>query len=476
MQGYASDNESESMNYNAGLMDDEQDVLAKRYHGIEKIGHGAQATMLKALDAWNRPVAIKVFDCGSANGWKDYDLFEREIELLKNLHVDGVPRYIETIKTDRKLFLVEEYIDAMSLEKQMKAGRRFTAGECGTILKNAAKILQKLSNHFPPIIHRDIKPANLLVDEDLNVYLVDFGVVAKTNQTLSTTFAGTAGYVSPEQIYGKTTPASDIYSLGATMLHLITHVAPCDMQLNGISPDFDKYIPKSVPPWLSKTIKKMMSIDPAQRPQSGDELIAWMDHVKYESPLSENHGYERTHDLANINDDMTIIRSLMKRYSFFNKCGWIWFAVGLVLMILTVVVFAVLEHKVNEYTVGFVVGSGVFLSFFSLIVALVYLGKSSGLLSLPGLMDSIETRGLVRKALNGDAYSQYFIGRKYESGDGAIQSEQSALAWYALSAEKGCAQARAKVDEMQRSVTPQPLQGHDAKSLSAFWANRSGRA
>ena len=145
------------------------DDVLQHYHHLQKIGHGAQGTMLKALDDTDHPVAIKVFDFGTVREWKDVELFKREIDVLKNLNIDGVPRYIETIKTDKVIYLVEEYIDAQSIEKQMKNGRNFTVDECTTILERTAKILTKLGAHTPPIVHRDIKPANLLVDNDLNV-------------------------------------------------------------------------------------------------------------------------------------------------------------------------------------------------------------------------------------------------------------------------------------------------------------------
>ena len=262
------------------------DDVLQHYHHLEKIGHGAQGTMLKALDDTDHPVAIKVFDFGTVREWKDVELFEREIDVLKNLNIDGVPRYIETIKTDKVIYLVEEYIDAQSIEKQMKNGRNFTVEECETILERTARILTKLGAHTPPIVHRDIKPANLLVDNDLNVWLVDFGVVMNTQQTFSMTFAGTAGYVAPEQLYGKATSASDIFSLGATMLHIVSHVSPSDMNLKGISPDFDRYIPKSVPQWLSKTIRQMMTVNPDERPQNGQVLLDLLQENKLENKKS----------------------------------------------------------------------------------------------------------------------------------------------------------------------------------------------
>ena len=248
-------------------------ALVEFYHDLSNLGRGSQATMIKALDKNNKPVAIKVFDLKNTDDWKSIELFEREIHVIKNLHVYGVPGYIDTIKTDDYLYLVEEYIDAISLEKQLENGRIFTLDESLKIFEHTAAILKDLGECDPPVVHRDVKPANLLVDDKLNVYLVDFGVVAKNTATFSMTFAGTAGYVAPEQLYGQATTASDIFSLGATMLHLMTGVSPCDMKLKGISPDIDRYMPTSVPTWISVLIKQMMAVKPGQRPQSGAELM-----------------------------------------------------------------------------------------------------------------------------------------------------------------------------------------------------------
>ena len=247
--------------------------LDGKYHDISPIGSGSQATIVKALDKNNLPVAIKIFDLSTSDEWKNADLFEREIAVLKSLHIKGVPAYIETIKTDNYIFLVEEYIDALSLEKQLDNGRTFTLKESLIIFERTAEIIKELGSCIPPVIHRDIKPDNILVDKDLNVYLIDFGVVANKASTFSMTFAGTAGYVAPEQLYGKATTASDIFSLGATMLHLISGVSPCDMKLDGIEPDVDHYLPKKTPSWLADLLKRMMSVDPAERPQTGAELL-----------------------------------------------------------------------------------------------------------------------------------------------------------------------------------------------------------
>ena len=228
-----------------------QHPALSRYSELKKIGAGSQGTMLRACTADGTQIAIKVFDIQKADSLKSLELFEREIDTLKNINVPGVPKFIEDIRTDRYLYLVEEYINAPSLEKRMQTGQRFTFEQVLTILKNAAQILQDLGDLIPPVVHRDIKPANLLVDDACHVALVDFGVVAAKDQSsFAMTFAGTAGYLAPEQLYGKATTASDIFSLGVTIAQLVTGKAPCDMNMDGLKLNIHKY-----PQWTGDSRK-----------------------------------------------------------------------------------------------------------------------------------------------------------------------------------------------------------------------------
>ena len=100
--------------------------LAKSYHSIQKFDSGSQGTMLKAIDVNGRTVAIKVFDISAADSLKSLDLFYREIQTIQSLHLKGVPAYIDTVKSDRYIYLVEEYIEAPSLAKRIKNNERFS--------------------------------------------------------------------------------------------------------------------------------------------------------------------------------------------------------------------------------------------------------------------------------------------------------------------------------------------------------------
>lgn len=264
---------------------EKQHPALSRFHKLERIGSGAQGTMLRAIQEDATPVAIKVFDFQSIDDLKSLELFEREISTLRSLHIKGVPRYMDTIKSDRYIYLVETYIEAPSLETRIQRGDRYTFDQILTITCNAAQILKELNDFVPPVIHRDIKPGNILVDDALQVYLVDFGVTASPKpSSLAMTFAGTAGYLAPELLFNKITPAADVYSLGMTLIHLITHTSPCDMMTDDMTIDFKRFIPSNVPQWFVELLKKMTCPQVGKRLKTGQEIIAFIhDHLP---PLS----------------------------------------------------------------------------------------------------------------------------------------------------------------------------------------------
>ena len=93
------------------------------------------------------------------------------------------------------------------------------------------KILINLHELSPPVLHRDIKPSNLILGKNNQIYLVDFGAVQDKAKAEGATFTvvGTSGYAPPEQLWGKAVPASDLYALGATLIHLLTGIPPAEL-------------------------------------------------------------------------------------------------------------------------------------------------------------------------------------------------------------------------------------------------------
>ena len=209
---------------------------------------GSKETYLaKNLDT-DELVVIKLLRFGLDAVWEDFKLFEREAITLKNIDHPAIPNYLDYFEldlSDCKGFpkgyryayaLVQEYIAAPSLEATVTVGRTFSEVEIKEIAEAILEILQYLHQKQPAIIHRDIKPSNiLLTDRSGNsvgqVYLIDFGTVKNvaTSEGGTMTIVGTYGYMPPEQFGGKTTPASDLYSLGATLIYLATGKHPTEL-------------------------------------------------------------------------------------------------------------------------------------------------------------------------------------------------------------------------------------------------------
>ncbi|MBD3561317.1 serine/threonine protein kinase, partial [Planktothrix sp. FACHB-1355] len=218
-----------------------EQILAGRYEVLRLLGKQPGRQTILARDRQTKDLAvIKLLFLGNDFEWQDLKLFEREAETLKALSHPAIPRYLdyrEIDLSDNKGFaLVQSYVEGKSLEEHLKAGRTFSETEVKELAKSLLKILIYLHEQNPPVIHRDIKPSNIILNNRSGhsigqVYLVDFGSVqnqaAKFGGTI--TVVGTYGYMPPEQFGGRATPASDLYSLGATLIYLVTGRHPTEL-------------------------------------------------------------------------------------------------------------------------------------------------------------------------------------------------------------------------------------------------------
>lgn len=222
------------------------------------------------------PVVIKQFQFAKRDThWSDYEAIEREIQVLRGLNHPGIPRYLGSFQTSSGFCLVQEYKNAPSL-----AGRRsFDPDEIKQIAVSLLNILVYLQNRIPPIIHRDIKPENILVDDQMNVYLVDFGLarIGEGDVTMSSVAKGTIGFMAPEQLFNRhLTEASDLYGLGATLICLLTGTLSADIS-NLIDEDyrinFKHLVPKLSLRWI-EWLQKMVELKPKDRFPHAEAALA----------------------------------------------------------------------------------------------------------------------------------------------------------------------------------------------------------
>src|SRR5919202_2511178 len=243
-----------------------------RYKVIRELGRnqeGGRITYLATDTSLDPPqqVVIKEFRFAALGAnWSGFKAYEREIAILQQLEHPRIPRYLDSYETETGFCLVQEYKKALSLVVQ----RSFEPEDIKKIAVSVLEILVYLQKRTPPVIHRDIKPENILVDEQLNAYLVDFGFarIRGVELALSSVAAGTPGFMPPEEQFGRTlTEASDLYSLGATLICLLTGTRSLDVG-NLIDDnyrfDFKKLVPQLSPGFIS-WLEKMVAPNVKQR-------------------------------------------------------------------------------------------------------------------------------------------------------------------------------------------------------------------
>ncbi|MBD2294766.1 serine/threonine protein kinase [Anabaena sphaerica FACHB-251] len=252
-----------------------REVLGKRYEVQQQLGKKSGRRTLLARDVvTGNLVIVKLLSFGSDFEWDDLKLFEREAETLKSLSHPSIPCYLDYFEVNSPNYqgfaLIQTYIPAKTLEEYLQTSRTFTESEVKEIATSVLEILVYLHELHPPVIHRDIKPSNILLGERSGnsvgkVYLVDFGSVQTVlaAETGTRTVVGTYGYMPQEQFGGRTVPASDLYSLGATLIYLLTGTHPADLPQKDFRIQFEQVA--NVSPSLTNWLKKMIEPDLAKR-------------------------------------------------------------------------------------------------------------------------------------------------------------------------------------------------------------------
>lgn len=245
-------------------MSNHPDFTSHGYQIIRELGRNREAGRIIYLATdlnKERQVVTKEFRFAIAGAdWSGYKAYQREIELLQQLNHPRIPRYLDSFETSSGFCLVQEYKNAPSLAER----RSFTPEEIQQIAVSVLEILVYLQKRTPPLIHRDIKPDNILVDKQLNAYLIDFGFarIRGGEMALSSVAAGTVGFMPPEEQFGRSlTEASDLYSLGATLICLLTGTRSVDAGKlidDNYRFEFKKLVPKLKPrfvEWLTKMVE-----------------------------------------------------------------------------------------------------------------------------------------------------------------------------------------------------------------------------
>ncbi len=290
-------------------------ILGDRYEVERQLGKQTGRWTLLARDLQTEEkVVLKLLFLDEQLEWDDLKLFEREVEILKSLSHPLIPRYLgyfeHQLPTDKAMVLIQTYVEGRSLEQCIQQGRKFNEAETRQLAKALLNILIYLHGRTPPIVHRDIKPSNILL-ANRQVYLVDFGsvkAITGTGDTSSFTVVGTYGYMPPEQFSGRAVPASDLYSLGATLIALIAGTHPSSLphrgvktdvsQLPNLTPAYAEWLDWLIEPSLDRRVKSaqeaLEALDNGRQVQSKTAAVVEKPADSKIALTKENHSLEVT--------------------------------------------------------------------------------------------------------------------------------------------------------------------------------------
>ncbi len=253
-------------------------LLNSRYEIVRRIGGGGMGAVYLAKDRHlgDAPRAVKEMietHLDESQHEKAIGDFKRESLLLTSLEHPSIPTIYDYFYDDQasRFYLVMKFISGGDFASRLRSapGGRIDEKTATIWGMEVADVLEYLHNRRPPIIYRDLKPANLMIDGNSGrVMLIDFGIarwVAKLDEK-GVTAVGTMGYAPPELFSGKVEPRSDVYSLGATLFHLMTGSDPQDNPL--LIFDFEKNPPpRQINPSISVEMERILMRSVEYKPE-----------------------------------------------------------------------------------------------------------------------------------------------------------------------------------------------------------------
>jgi len=249
-----------------------------RYQKVRELRHSPQGdriTYLAKDNATQRPVVIKQLTFSQGNDeWAGIDAYADECRALRSLNHPNIPRYLNFLPAKGGFCTVREYKKAKSLAECEKIALE----QWQTLTQSLLETLFYLQDRTPSIVHRNIKPENILIDDQFNAYLVDFGFpyIDSRGKTKPST-AGMPGFMPREQLQNKElTDASDLYGLGASLICLLTQTPSAEIsKFVGAASDLEltSVLPSEASFELVDWLEKMTQVSPFRRYKSATAAL-----------------------------------------------------------------------------------------------------------------------------------------------------------------------------------------------------------
>jgi len=276
-------------------------ILKGRYQIIELVKRGGMGAVFKARDLVSGQIwALKELldpDPSPQERENNLKMFQEEARLLSTLSHPNIPRVIAFFHDNNRHYLVMDFISGENLEEKLNRALQQNITLPQNKVMNWAgqicKVFDYLHNYKPtPIIFRDLKPANIMITSDETVKLIDFGIARtyKVGKNKDTFIFGTINYASPEHRgSAQTDHRSDIYTLGATMYHLLTGYPPVPFY----TPVAGNLIKKNnlISSEIEEVIIRSMAQDKRDRYQSAREMLQALERASIQkiSPTQPVH-------------------------------------------------------------------------------------------------------------------------------------------------------------------------------------------
>jgi len=279
------------------------DLIAERYELDHGLGRGGMAEVWCARDVrLDRSVAVKFLGTEFTDDPEFLVRFFGEAQSVASLNHPNVVEVLDFGQFEERPYLVMEYVSGGSLADLV--GTPLLPERVLEFIEQAARGAG--AAHEKGVVHRDLKPANILLDDEGNPKLADFGIAASRGgerMTQTGQAIGSPHYISPEQVSGQTaTPASDVYSLGIVLYQLLTGVRPYEhdnvtaVAISHVDaePEPPSAYADDLDPALDALVLRCLSKNPEERYADGNELA--------DAIASESYLYENSH-LLDVDDE-----------------------------------------------------------------------------------------------------------------------------------------------------------------------------